>query len=467
MGDFRLLIGGGLEAGARSTDVIDPATEEAVASCPRASEEQLDRAVAAAREAFPDWSRRPIAERRAVLERVAAVVSEHAAELGRLLTREQGKPLRDAIGEAHGLAAFTRHFAAEELPVEVLDDGEKRRVEVHHRPLGVVAAIVPWNFPLVLLGFKLGPALIAGNTLVVKPAPTTPLSTLRVGELLRDVVPPGVVNVLADDGDLGPRISAHPDIQKVSFTGSTETGSKVMAGAAGSLKRLTLELGGNDAGLVLGDVDPKQVAPKILESAFRNCGQVCIALKRVYAHEDVYDELCEELAAGAKALRQGAGLDEDTQIGPLQNRRQFEKVKAMLEEARKRGKVIAGGSVSDGPGYFIEPTVVRDIDETARVVGEEQFGPLLPVLRFADAEEALERINRCDQGLGGSVWSRDEAKALELASRLEAGTVWINQHAALDPGIPFGGAKQSGMGVELGRRGLEEFTQLQVVNLAR
>lgn len=467
MGDFKLLIDGKMVVGEGELDVINPATEEVFATCSRASKAQLDQAVEAAGRAFVSWSRTPIEERRAKLIQVADIAAAHAEELGQILTREQGKPLKDAIAEIYGFSVFTRRFAEMDLPVEVLEDSETRRVEAHRVPLGVIGAIVPWNFPIVLLGFKFAPSLLAGNTLVVKPAPTTPLTTLRLAELIREVFAPGVVNVLADASDLGPLITAHPGIRKVSFTGSTATGAKVMEGAAGTLKRVTLELGGNDAGLVLGDVDPKVVAPKLFQAAFGNCGQICIAMKRLYAEDSIYDALCDELVEIAKATSVGDGLDESSMLGPLQNKAQFEKVKGLIEEAASQGKIIAGGNVPDRPGYFIEPTLVRDIEEGTRLVDEEQFGPVLPIIRFSDADEALERINRCDQGLGGSIWSEDLEKAGRLARSLEAGTVWINKHGELDPAIPFGGSKLSGLGTELGRAGLEEFTQLKVINIGR
>ncbi|MGI9432297.1 MAG: aldehyde dehydrogenase family protein [Myxococcota bacterium] len=467
MPDFELLIDGKMVPGAGSLEVINPATEKLAGTCSRASESQLDEAVDAAQGALAGWAATPIAERRQALEQVAEIVTAHAPELGAILTSEQGKPLPEAVAEAYGFAIFTRHFAAMDLPVEVLEDSEARLVEAHRSPLGVVAAIVPWNFPLVLLGFKLGPALIAGNTLVVKPAPTTPLSTLRLAELIKDALPPGVLNVIADANDLGSKISAHPKIRKVSFTGSSATGAKVMAGAAETLKRITLEMGGNDAGLVLGDVDPKEIAPKIFDAAFPNNGQVCIAMKRVYAHEDIYDALCDELATIARSKKVGDGTEEGVELGPLQNKTQYEKVQGIIADAAEKGTIIAGGSVLDRPGYFIEPTIVRDIEEGARLVDEEQFGPVLPVIKFSDPEEALARINRTDEGLGGSVWSTDAALARDLAVRLDAGTVWVNKHAELDPGIPFSGAKQSGVGTELGREGLEEFTQRRVINISR
>lgn len=467
MPSYDLLINGEMVPGDATLDVVNPATEDLAATCSRASEAQLNQAVEAALAAFPKWAATPIEERRQALDKVADIAMAHAQELGQILTSEQGKPLNDAINEAFGFAVFTKHFAAMDLEVDVLEDSEQRRVETHRTPLGVVGAIIPWNFPLVLLGFKLAPALLTGNTLVVKPAPTTPLSTLRLAELIKDELPPGVLNVIADANDLGSSMSAHPDIRKISFTGSTVTGAKVMAGAAATVKRITLEMGGNDAGLVLGDVDPKEVAPKLFDAAFGNNGQICIALKRLYAHEDIYDPLCEELAQIAKGKKVGDGSQEGTELGPLQNKKQYDKVKEILADAAEKGTVIAGGQARDGAGYFIEPTIVRDIAEGARLVDEEQFGPALPVIKYSDPEDALARINQCSEGLGGSVWSRDLDLARSFAARLEAGTVWVNKHGELDPGIPFAGAKQSGFGTELGRAGLEEFTQRKVLNLAR
>lgn len=467
MNVFRLLINGELVDGATSSPVLNPATEKAVADCPRGSPAQLDEAVAAASAAFPTWASTSLDGRKAVVGRVADAIEANGHELARLLTQEQGKPIKDATEEVFGMAAFFRYFTGIEMPVKVIDDSEGRRVEVHRRPLGVIGAIVPWNFPLLLLGFKLSPALIAGNTVVLKPSPTTPLTALKLGEIIKEIVPPGVVNVIADDNDLGALLTAHRDVRKISFTGSTATGSKVMAGAADLLKRVTLELGGNDAGIVLADVDPKEVAPKIFQSAFANNGQVCIAMKRLYVHSSIYDEMCAELAALADDAVLGNGLEQGTQLGPLQNRMQYEKVRELIESAKIDGKVITGGEVLDQVGYFIRPTIVRDVADGSRIVDEEQFGPILPVIKFDDPEDAVIRANASDYGLGGSVWSSNVGHAYELAEKMDAGTVWINKHLELDPAIPFGGAKQSGLGTELGEEGLKEFTQLKVINIAR
>ncbi|MDC2963346.1 aldehyde dehydrogenase family protein [Gammaproteobacteria bacterium] len=467
MSKYSLLINGELVPGASTMHVINPATEEVLADCPRSSEEQLNEAVQAAKEAFPSWSQTTIKDRKEIVSKIADIVEANAQELAQILTEEQGKPIGDATGEVYGMAAFCRYFASLDLPVKVIEDSDGRKVEAHHAPLGVVGAIVPWNFPLILLAFKLPPALIAGNTIVIKPAPTTPLSTLRVAELIRDVAPPGVINVITDLNDLGAALTAHPDVRKISFTGSTATGAKVMAGAAGLLKRITLELGGNDAGIVLNDVDPKEAAPKLFNSAFQNTGQVCIAMKRLYVHEDIYDEMCEELASLANETVIGNGLEQGTKLGPLNNKMQFDKVKELIEEAKSDGNVIAGGEVPDQPGYFIRPTIVRDIEEGSRLVDEEQFGPVLPVMKFSDENDAVERANATQWGLGGSVWSSDLGRAYALAEKMEAGTIWINKHSELDPTIPFGGSNQSGLGKELGAEGLEEFTQLKIINMAK
>ena len=275
-----------------------------------------------------------------------------------------------------------------------------------------------------------------------------------------------MLNVIADANDLGAALVGHPDVAKISFTGSTATGAKVMAGAAATLKRVTLELGGNDAGIVLDDADPEKIAPLIFHSAFRNSGQVCIALKRLYVHEAIYDEMCGALANIAEQTIVGDGLEQGTQLGPLQNKAQYDKVLGLIDDAKAHGRIVAGGT-SQNPGYFIRPTIMRDITDGTRLVDEEQFGPVLPIIKFADPEDALARANASPYGLGASVWSSNSARAHALALRMEAGTVWINKHGELSPEVPFGGAKQSGFGLELGADGLLEFLQLKIVNAAR
>lgn len=467
MSEYKLLIGGKLVDGDAQTDVVNPATEEAVASCPRASKAQLDQAVAAAQAAFPAWSATSIDERRAVLVKIADAIQGDIANLARLLTQEQGKPLQDAMGEIFGASAFFRYFASLNLDAKVVQDDAAGRIEVRRKPLGVVGCIIPWNFPMILMAFKVPAALLAGNTVIVKPAPTTPLTALRLGELIKDIVPPGVVNIIADNNELGGEMTKHPGIRKISFTGSTETGKKVMASAADALKRVSLELGGNDALIVLDDVDPKETAPKVFGAAMQNAGQVCIAAKRIYVHESMYDAMCDEFARLANEMVVGDGLEQGTQMGPLQNKQQFEKVLGFIESAKKDGKVIAGGGRKGDKGYFIQPTVVRDITDGTKLVDEEQFGPVMPVIKYSDPAEAVRRANASIYGLGGSIWAKDTEKAWGLAEQMESGSVWVNKHADLQPHLPFGGAKFSGVGSELGEEGLKEFTQVQVLNMAR
>ena len=467
MTEYKLLIDGKLVDGDDTMNVVNPATEEVLAVCPRGSEAQLDKAVAAAKAAFPAWSQRPIEERRTMITRLADAVEAQASDFARLLTQEQGKPLAEATGEVEACIAFMRHFSTFDLPEQLIEDSDVRRVAVMRRPLGVVGAIIPWNYPVFIIAFKLPFALLVGNTIVVKPAPTTPLTTLKMGAIMADIFPPGVVNIVTDQNDLGAKLTVHPDIAKISFTGSSETGKKVMASAAATIKRLTLELGGNDAAIVLPDVDPKKVAKDIFNSAFANAGQVCLAVKRVYAHDDIYDALCAEMVELANDAVVDDGLKQGTTMGPLQNKMQFEKVKTFLEDAKKSGKIVAGGTVEDRPGYFIRPTIVRDIEDGAKLVDEEQFGPVLPLIRFKDAEDALARANASPWGLGGSIWSENREKARDLAGRMDAGTVWINKHLDLAPNVPFGGAKQSGMGVEFAEEGLHEYTQAHVINEAK
>jgi acyl-CoA reductase-like NAD-dependent aldehyde dehydrogenase len=369
--------------------------------------------------------------------------------------------------ELGGVVGITRVLAGFDLPIKVLKESADSRVVQQRTPLGVVAAITPWNFPLILLMTKLAPALLAGNTVIAKPAPTTPLTTLRLGELCAAIFPAGVVNVIADMNDLGSALTSHPDVAKVAFTGSTATGKKVMASVASTVKRLTLELGGNDAAIVLDDVDVRAVAPKIFQAAMMNSGQVCLAAKRVYVPDSLYDAFCAELGKLAEAAVVGNGLEAATQFGPLQNKAQYQKVQGYLEEARQRGRIVAGGTPVSGPGYFVRPTIVRDIPDDARLVQEEQFGPILPVLRYTTLDEAIARANGTDYGLGATVWSSNTERAYDVALKINSGTVWVNKHLDLPPDVPMGGAKQSGFGTEQGIDGLEEFTQAKIINMAR
>ncbi|ODP36305.1 aldehyde dehydrogenase family protein [Sphingomonas turrisvirgatae] len=461
---FHLLIDGVLRPGVSTFPVINPATAQPFADCPKADETLLDQAVAAAGRAFPAWAATPAGERATLVAQIADALEARVDEFAALLTAEQGKPLDQAAREIRGSAFVLRAFSTMTIEPKVLRDDGTNRVIEHRVPLGVVAAITAWNFPLVLLVNKVGPALVAGNTMVCKPAPTTPLTTCLFGELCQKILPPGVLNVICDENELGPILTGHPDVAKIAFTGSTATGKRVMATAAQTLKRVTLELGGNDAAIVLDDVEPASVAAKIFDGAMRNAGQICFAVKRTYVPSAIYDEFCDELARLAEAMVIDDGANQGAQIGPVQNRQQFDKVAALIEASGGEGRIIAGGPPLDRPGYFIPPTIVRDIPDEAELVREEQFGPVLPVLKYDDIDELIDRVNATDYGLAGSVWGRDVARATAVAKRVASGTVWVNQLTSLDPRIPFRGWRQSGMGTEMGQEGLEEYTQAQVIN---
>ena len=464
---YDMLVNGKLTRGSRTLDVVDPATAEVLAACACASREEIEDAVTASAAAFPTWSATSLDERRAVLIKMAEAIETNLESIARTLTSEQGKPIGDAQGEVGGAAYFLRYYAGLEIPVEMIEDSEARRIELHRLPLGVVAAIVPWNFPVLTAVNKVGAALITGNTVVVKPAATTPLATLQVAALWRDIVPAGVVNIVIDKNDLGDVLTSHPLVRKVSFTGSTTTGMKVMASGSNTLKRMTLELGGNDSGIVLDDCDPDIVSQQLFDSAFTNNGQVCIALKRLYVHDSQYDAICSKLAEIANATIVGPGSQQGTQLGPVQNRVQFDKLKTLIEETRTAGTIIAGGDSPEGPGYFINPTIVRDISDNARLVTDEQFGPVLPVMRFSDLDDVVARANDSSFGLGNSVWSSDSERAGAVAAQLDSGTVWINKHGDIGPDTPFAGAKMSGVGIEMGMHGLLEFTQAKVINFSK
>jgi len=465
--DYQMLINGEQVSGDKVIDVVNPATEQVVAQVPHATMAQLNVAVQAAKTAQQSWALTSMPERQAKVEALAAAIAAESEAFAKTITLEQGKPLAEAKAEVDWSCGYLAHTATLQLPDRVIQDDEHLRIETRHRPLGVVAGIIAWNFPLLLCCWKIGPALMAGNAIVLKPAPTTPLSALKLGELCARIFPPGLVNIITDANDLGPALTSHPDVAKIGFTGSSETGKKIAANAADTMKRVTLEMGGNDAAIVLADVDLDQVAKSVYGGAFVNAGQVCLAVKRAYVHDDIFDAMCDKLAALAEQATVGDGMDDGTTIGPIQNKEQFEKVKRYLDDARADGSVVSGGDVREGPGYFITPAIVRDARDGQKIVDEEQFGPILPVIRFSDVDDVVNRVNASEYGLGGAIHSADVDAATDIAGRIESGTVWVNQQLNIGPHIPMAGCKASGLGVEQSVEGLTEYTQMQVINVAR
>lgn len=449
-------------------EVFDPATGELIGRAPQHGAEDVDAAIQRAEAAQPGWAALSDEERVGYLNKIADAIEANTEALAQLLSREQGKPLKNgpnALFEVGGCVAWTRVPAGTPLPVEtVVDDGETY-AEQHYRPLGVVGAITPWNWPMMIAIWQIIPSLRMGNTVVQKPSEHTTLSGLALNHVINSVLPAGVLETIAGAGELGARMVESQKIAKVMFTGSTKTGKKIIEASSGNVKRLTLELGGNDAGIVLDDADPKAIAEGLFWGAFINTGQTCAALKRLYVPDSLYEAVVDTLAELAAQMPMGNGLEEQNVLGPLQNKMQFDVVDTLVNAAKDSGaRVVVGGNPDyDAAGYFYPTTIVADIDPKNDLVTEEQFGPALPIIRYSDLDEAIAEANSLDVGLGGSVWSSDRQRAREIAARIEAGTVWINSHGTINPFVPFGGAKQSGYGQEFGAAGLKAVSQPQII----
>lgn len=466
---YKNLINGQMVSTSKMLDVVNPANEEVIGQVPHCGEKELNEAVAAARAAFPAWSKTPIEQRREALTKISDAIKANSDELFRLLTAEQGKPHAQAQGEIAGASIMISLQATLDLDDEINEDSAQRLSRTRRVPVGVVGGIVPWNFPVAMAVQKIAPALLAGCTIVLKPSPFTPLTTLRIAELIADAAPPGVVNIISGEDDLGPLITAHPDVDKITFTGSTATGKKIMEGASKDLKRITLELGGNDASIVLPDANVEKVAEQLFWSSFTNAGQICVAAKRIYIHEDIYDELSTAIAAYAKNVKVGDGAQQGTAVGPIQNKKQYDRVLELVQDAKDNGyKFLVGDEgAPDMPGYYVPITILDNPPEDARIVAEEQFGPVMPLMKFSTEEEVIARANASEYGLAGAVWTADADKGVEIAEQLETGTVWINEFLHLSPFVPFGGHKQSGFGAEYGKEGLLEFTYPQVITVKK
>lgn len=458
-----MTIGGRPVTTAATVPVGNPATGETCGRAPDCSQRELASAVRAAREALRPWSRGPLRQRRAALIACGEVLAANRDEIAGLVTLEQGKPIAAARAEVELSASWFAHTAALQPPHERVS-GEGAEVTVERVPHGVVAAITPFNYPIILSICKIAPALLAGNTVVVKPSPRTPLSTLRMVELFAEVLPPGVLNAISGGPNLGPMLTAHPDVALVSFTGSVAVG-RAIARSAG-LRRVVLELGGNDPAIVLPGADLAGVASELFELAMVNSGQFCAAVKRVYVPRSVQARFAEILAELARQAPVGDGRDPATRYGPLTHDSQVGYVDSLVRDAvTAGGSVLAGGEPPDGPGNFYPATVVTGLPAGTRLETEEQFGPVIPVLGYDDPAEAVAAANATEYGLGASVWG-DPEHAESLAAGVDAGTVWLNSHGVLRHDVPFGGVKSSGLGVEYGFWGLLEYTRTRVVNRA-
>ena len=468
---YHMTIGGKPVHTEKREDVVNPATGEVAGACPVGTPEHVDMAVEAARAAFPVWSATPDAERRAALARLADLIEENSTELAALVTMEQGKPQNGpgAPFELGGCVAWTRATQGLKLQIETLIDNDQELVELHRVPVGVVASITPWNWPLMIAIWHIMPAIRVGCTVVMKPSRSTPLSTLRLVQLINNagILPPGVLNVVTGGTDVGDRISVHPGVDKIIFTGSTGTGRRIMERAS-SLKRLTLELGGNDAGIILPGTDVTGLLDSLFWGIFINAGQTCSCLKRLYVYDDDYETVCRLLADYVAKIPVGDGADPKTLIGPVSNKAQYDKVCALVEDARAKGaRILVGGKPNDGKGYIYPLTVIADATDDMRVVSEEQFGPVIPVIRYSTLDDAIDAANALDLGLGASAWSNDPMRAADVAKRMQAGTRWVNRHGVLNPTVPTGGVKQSGIGIEFGEEGLREYATVQILSIAK
>ncbi|RMJ12485.1 hypothetical protein BHE90_002221 [Fusarium euwallaceae] len=455
------IVNGEFAATPETRHSIDPSTEQALPEVPVATEEQLDLAVKHARAAFNKWSKTTHAERSKLMLAFADGIEANRHELEKLQSMEQGKPLGLAGQEMDMTLTWLRAFATMEVKDEIIEDTEERRITSTFPPLGVCGAIVPWNWPMLLGLGKVGPAIMTGNAVIMKPSPFTPYCDLKFGEIGMSIFPPGVFQVLSGDDNLGPWMTAHPGIDMISFTGSIATGKKIAASCSKTLKRVLLELGGNDAAIVCEDVDIEKCLPKITMLSFLNSGQICMLTKRVYVHEKIYDQFRDAMVEFTKNhVKTGGAFEEGVVVGPVQNSMQYELVKNMYSEIEKQGWNVAleGKILETSKGYLIEPAIIDNPPEDSRIVVEEPFGPIVPLLKWSDEQDVIDRANALETGLGASVWSKDLDRAERMGRQLSAGSVWINSHFDVAPNVPYGGHKESGIGMEWGIEGFKHYT---------
>lgn len=450
-------------------NVINPATKAVYKSISEVTKAELNSIVETAKGAFELWRSKSDEERTQAMLNIADEIEACAAELARIVVSEQGKPLSLAQIEVGGAAGWTRYNASLSLESEVIEDSAERYVEVQRLPVGVVASITPWNWPLMIAVWHIMPAIKAGCSVVVKPASTTPINTLKLAEIINKHTIPNLVQVVVGGGRaIGEPLVQHPDVKKLVFTGSTPVGKHLAKIAVKDLKKVTLELGGNDAGIVLQNADISKIAEKIYTTSFINMGQTCACLKRLYVHRSKYEALSNALAEIAAAQVVGNGMDAGVTFGPVQNEKQFNSVRAMIDEAKAAGAEVIEPPLPEGlDGYFIAPTLVKNPQHEMSVVCEEQFGPVLPIIPFDDVKDVMRYAIHKEFALGGSVWGEPSEELDWVVSQLDSGTVWVNNHAEVLPHVPFGGNKDSGLGVEFGKEGLLEYTVRKVVNRAK
>lgn len=466
---FQNVINGKLTDTKETRRTVNPSTLEELYPVPVSTQEDIDEAIEAAKKAQESWSNVPWTERQQAVKDYADALEALSGDFAKQLVTEQGKPLAFAQAEIADAVKWLRQFCEFPEPEDVIQDDDKKKIITRYTPLGVAVGIVPWNFPIQLSAGKIGAALITGNSFILKPSPFTPYGGLKLAELAQRFFPPGVFQALSGDDNLGPWLTSHPGVDKVSFTGSTATGKRVMESCAKTLKRVTLELGGNDPAIICADVNPAEVAPAVAFMALANSGQICIAIKRIFIHESVYDDVVKAMVEFVKSAKVGDGFADGTMLGPINNKLQFDRVKNLLADIEKTQLNIATGTTKteEGKGYFIQPTLIDNPPENSRIVVEEPFGPVFPVLKWSDEEDVIKRANNTDMGLGASVWTRNPQEAERIGRRLKAGNVWINAHGEVQPNAPFGGHKQSGIGYEWGYGGLKAYCNAQSIYLKR
>ncbi|KAI0512939.1 aldehyde dehydrogenase [Xylaria bambusicola] len=423
---------------------------------PVATKEDVDRAVDYAAKAYPSWSKLSWDKRAEYLFKFADAIEANKDGFIKLLSLEAGKPPQAAAFEMALVIGLARQIPLLRIKEDRPIDDEERTAIVRYVPLGVGVGIIPWNFPLTLGIGKLLPALLAGNTFIWKPSPFTPHGALKLAEIGAKIFPPGVFQALSGDDSLGPWLTSHPGVAKVSFTGSVETGKRIMASCAGTLKRVTLELGGNDAAVICDDVDIPSVVNSVAFLSFVHSGQICMAIKRIYVHEKIYDQFLAEMVKQVKTFKMGDRSDPEAFFGPVQNEMQYEKVKSLYAKIGAEGwKAAVGGEIKDSEGFFLPATIIDNPPDDSEIVQHEPFGPIVPVLKWSDEEDVIRRVNDTKLGLGASVWSSDVPRAQRMAEQLEAGSIWVNTHFELAPSVPFGGHKESGIGMDWGEVGLK------------